>query len=96
MNVVIGLEDPMLGSWHQITVEGEEIRLDGTTVPPDFETYKMLVRFLRAFDEDFGGVTGKDVYLAEILAQREADERFRVANNVSEEDKMMTDPEANK
>lgn len=78
MQVIIAIEDSVLGSWHQITVEKESIRLDGTTLPADFETHKAILALQAAFTDEFAGVVdGKDLYLAEILKNREARARQR-------------------
>lgn len=79
MKAIINIQDEVLGSWHQITVD-EEIRLDGTTLPCDFETRKALIALMAAFKDDFAGICdGKDNYLADILANREAEARERKA-----------------
>ncbi len=86
MKMLINIEDPVLGSWHQITVEQKSelspdemvIRLDGTTLPDDFETYNVVLALQAAFKDEFAGITdGKDVYLADMIARREADVRLR-------------------
>jgi hypothetical protein len=84
MKAIINIQDEVLGSWHQITVDGEipnrDIRLDGTTLPCDFETRKALIALMAAFKDDFAGICdGKDNYLADILANREAEARERKA-----------------
>ena len=90
MKAIINIEDLVLGSWHQITVdvtpafsEGEpllDIRLDGTTIPQDFETHKAILALYAAFNDDFAGlVDGKDNYLADLLQRREAEARERKA-----------------
>lgn len=65
MKMIISIEDQVIGSWHQITVD-TDIRLDGSTLPPNFETNKAVQALQAAFSDDFEGMTGKDVYLAEI------------------------------
>jgi len=82
MNVIINIEDPVLGSWHQITVEGTEIRLDGTTLPAYFTTHKAILALQAEFNDEFAGIIdGKDTYLADVLADDQAEGRER--NNES-------------
>ena len=78
IKALINIEDPVIGSMHQITVEnGGTIRLDGTTIPPGYETRKAVMLLLAAFVDDFAGITGKDVHLADVLAKQGADARAR-------------------
>jgi len=88
MLAIINIQDPVMGSWHQLTVEqpsnpepGElEIRLDGTTLPPDFETHKAVMLLQAAFKDDFAGICeGLDTYLNQIHDKREAEARERKA-----------------
>ena len=80
MNTVINIKDQVLGSWHQITVEqpsnpepGElTIRIDGTIVPPDFETHKAVMLLVAAYSDDFSGITELSQYLAEYCADHAA------------------------
>ena len=69
MKAIINIEDPVLGSWHQITVEsgagadGMIVRLDGTTIPFTMETSRRAKNLLHAFTDDFAGITGKEEHL---------------------------------
>ena len=78
IKALINIEDPVLGSMHQITLEaGGDMRLDGTTLPPGFETRKAVMLLLAAFNDDFAGMSGKDGYLAEIDKLHEYQARKR-------------------
>ena len=87
MKAIINIQDKVLGSWHQITVERHinfphewDIRVDGTTLPEDFELYKRVHMMFGAWEDEFEGVCdGKDAYLADLLHTREAKARERKA-----------------
>ena len=77
MKMIINVQDQVLGSWHQITVEHASnplindkwhIRLDGSTLHPDFEINRRIHMMLGAWEDEFEGLTGKDHYLAELEA----------------------------
>ena len=71
MKAIINIQDPVLGSWHQITVEHASnpldhdkfhMRLDGTTLPADFELNQRIHMMVGAWEDEFEGVTGKETY----------------------------------
>ena len=89
MQAILNIQDPVMGSWHQFTVETSTkdqpespyaIYLDGTILPVDFETHEAITRTLAAFNTDFAGIVdGLDTYLAEVWNKREVEARERKA-----------------
>ena len=73
MKMIINVQDQVLGSWHQITVEqrtvptgdfdNATIRLDGGLLPPRYELHHRIAQMVGAWEDEFEGVTDKEAYL---------------------------------
>ena len=69
MKMIINVQDQVLGSWHQITVEkadaadGTLVRLDGTAVPYDYELVRRIKQTLGSWEDELEGVTDKEHHL---------------------------------
>ena len=78
---IINIEDKVLGSIHQVTVELQGtrklVRINGTCLAYDHEFTKCAIALTESFDDHFAGVTDLDEYLMPY-------------------DAAMMDPEANK
>lgn len=67
---IFNLEDRVIGSMHQITVENHtetpipSIRVDGSLLPANHEFHQRVVAMLASWSDHFEGVPGKETVVA--------------------------------
>lgn len=72
---ILNLEDSVIGSMHQVTIEasanpvnGDDltISIDGSQLHSSHEFHQQVCSMLESFNDHFAGITSKDIHIAEL------------------------------